>query len=401
MKTLIFFFCYSLLSASSYSQRFRAINAKDFASSKIDLHEVRDCFNDVTVIGLGESTHNVGTTFKAKVYIVKYLHENLGFNNLVFESGFYDCNKANQLASNGDTSENNFFDAIFGVWNTNEVSELFHYIRSTYNTKHPLRFSGMDVQFLNLSKKYFIEDFFAFYRELQNRSIGVEDSIMLRGALERKMRKSNVPARMSTNDTSILSNHILNIIRNIDSLKLDTSFYFDFWKRNCVNIVADYRRRFFKSSIRDSMMAENTIWHSRNDLNSKIILWSANTHLSKDLSSVQKSGYDFVTLGQFLTRHYQNRYYFIAFTQNFGRGGYSNLLSYKFKPASKLSVEYLIDSFSNKSDYVFWDIRSDTPDKSNEIIKTKFFGNKEIQMNIYSVCDGIFYSKKMYAPKYR
>lgn len=389
------------ISVSCYSQRFVAIKANDFASSNINLNEVGDCFNDVIVVGLGESTHSVGATFTAKLNVIKYLHENLGFDNLVFESGFYDCNKAYQMLCSGDTSESIFFDAIFGVWNTNEVSELFHYIRSTYNTKHPLRFSGMDIQFLNLSKKYFIDDFFAFTRHLQNCSMGVGDSILLRGALERKMRKSNAPVRMSKVDTTILSTYLKDIINKIDSLELDTSFYFDFWKRNCVNIVADYRKRFFKSSVRDSMMAQNTIWHSQNNADTKIILWSANTHLSRNLSSIQKPGYDFTTLGQFLAGHYKDRYYFIAFTQNYGRGGYSNVLSYKFKPASKLSVEYVIDSFSNKSDYIFWDIRSVTKGENNGTINTKFFGNKEIPMNIYSVCDGIFYSKEMTVPKYR
>lgn len=38
---------------------------------------------------LGEMTHGDGATFKLKTEIVKYLHEELGFNVLILEDGMY------------------------------------------------------------------------------------------------------------------------------------------------------------------------------------------------------------------------------------------------------------------------------------------------------------------------
>ena len=42
---------------------------------------------------LGEHPYDDGTTFVAKTRLVRFLHEQMGFNVLAFESGLYDCPK--------------------------------------------------------------------------------------------------------------------------------------------------------------------------------------------------------------------------------------------------------------------------------------------------------------------
>lgn len=45
---------------------------------------------NVEIIALGENTHGLGKVFEAKADLVKYLHQELGFNMLLFESGYGD-----------------------------------------------------------------------------------------------------------------------------------------------------------------------------------------------------------------------------------------------------------------------------------------------------------------------
>jgi erythromycin esterase len=54
-----------------------------------DLAPLRQSLQQVTIIGLGEPIHHDGSAFKAKTRLVKFLHQELGFSVLAFESGFY------------------------------------------------------------------------------------------------------------------------------------------------------------------------------------------------------------------------------------------------------------------------------------------------------------------------
>ena len=64
-------------------------NNTDFA----DLRPLENVIKNTKVVMLGEQSHGDGTTFLAKVRLIKFLHQELGFDVLAFESGLYDCNK--------------------------------------------------------------------------------------------------------------------------------------------------------------------------------------------------------------------------------------------------------------------------------------------------------------------
>jgi erythromycin esterase len=48
---------------------------------------------DSRIVMLGEISHGDGTTFLAKSRLIKLLHQQMNFDVLVFESGFYDMSK--------------------------------------------------------------------------------------------------------------------------------------------------------------------------------------------------------------------------------------------------------------------------------------------------------------------
>src|SRR6476646_9124695 len=77
------------LAQHAHPLRTLAIGDDDFS----DLAPLGQAIGRRRIVLLGEQTHGDGATFEAKGRIVRYLHERLGFDLLVFESGFYDCHR--------------------------------------------------------------------------------------------------------------------------------------------------------------------------------------------------------------------------------------------------------------------------------------------------------------------
>jgi len=94
----------------------------DSTGNFMNLNRLNNYWSEAQIIALGEQTHFDGATFDAKVQLIKHLHEQLGFNVLAFESGYYDCSKAQELLS--AQQRNVLNEAVFGVWDNKGFGNL-------------------------------------------------------------------------------------------------------------------------------------------------------------------------------------------------------------------------------------------------------------------------------------
>src|SRR5690606_42073490 len=94
---------YTTLFRSAFitSLTFYACNAQPALNSTIEftsdlesfesLSGWRESLKGVEIIALGENTHGLGEVFAAKTELVKFLHQELGFDWVLFESGYGDA----------------------------------------------------------------------------------------------------------------------------------------------------------------------------------------------------------------------------------------------------------------------------------------------------------------------
>ncbi len=110
-----------------------------------DLQPLGQLLAGKRIVQLGESTHGSKQMNQMKTRLIKYLHQQQGFNVIAFESSMFACNQ--QLETTATNPIILLHRCIFGVWHTQEVMDLFAYIISTQQTERPLRLAGFDVQF--------------------------------------------------------------------------------------------------------------------------------------------------------------------------------------------------------------------------------------------------------------
>jgi erythromycin esterase len=119
----------------------RSLGARDFS----DLAFLRPLLAGKRLVQLGESGHGVREFNLAKVRLIQYLHEELGFDVIAFESSLFACDRTGRQSATL-SAEALMRGCIFGVWHTQELMPLFEYIRERQHTARPLVLTGFDTQ---------------------------------------------------------------------------------------------------------------------------------------------------------------------------------------------------------------------------------------------------------------
>lgn len=261
--------------------------------------------NGQGVVLLGESSHGVAEFYERKSDLVRYLHEELGYGVVLFESGLADVAIAYADAANMEISE--LIDTAL-LYNTDQLAPLFNHIKKTKGTPDPLRLAGIDVQSGN-----FADEVQALVSE---QSINTAFLDSLRGRLWQKMGQGDLQAynRLSGHfvaktDTllpaldqsvprSARSYEVQALIRNVKNYRDFFSYKFDQGQSDFSEIMA----------LRDSIMADNLFWLAETVFpEEKIIVWAHNGHIVKDNFDVHTA------LGEYVHREMPNESYAMGF----------------------------------------------------------------------------------------
>jgi erythromycin esterase len=127
-----------------------------------DLEPLRKALDGVRLVLLGEADHQSGSDFLAKTRLVKFLHRELGFDVLVFESPMYDMMVAwDSLRTGMPPGEALWLGA--GTWaGASQMQPLVAYLGEHARGERPLEIAGFDHQHQVASTFYFADDLARF-----------------------------------------------------------------------------------------------------------------------------------------------------------------------------------------------------------------------------------------------
>jgi erythromycin esterase len=108
-----------------------------------DLQFLKRVIGERRIVQIGESHHSVAEYGRVKTRLIKFLHEQMGFDVLAFESSIYECYAAD-IRQMSPTDA--LFSTIFSVWAFEDVLPLFEYLKQTHSTPRPLALTGFDPQ---------------------------------------------------------------------------------------------------------------------------------------------------------------------------------------------------------------------------------------------------------------
>jgi len=320
-----------------------------------DLEFLKGKIGDAEIVMLGEIAHSDGSSLLAKSRLVKFLHTEMGFDVVVFESGLFDCNYSWRLMKEKKTSADSAFaQGVFQVWSKSEaVSQLVEYLGLKANSDHPLELAGFDIQPTgDLKPEYrramIYEQLKSIDRDLDTAQFKQLNLIFNdpKHIISIKEKKDSVSQNelykelgqikqlcIKTDLTKKKNKIFLRYIQNLERF-----FYFTF------NI--DYNNiRPEIANIRDEEMAKNLIWLKKQLYSDKkIIVWGANSHLinNRELLFYKDK---MVPMGQLVKDYFADKVHIIGLTCYSGELG--SIAQNKIFPvplASNKSIEYLIHS---------------------------------------------------------
>lgn len=306
-----------------------------------DLQPLKQVVGNARVVLLGEQSHGDGTTFLAKARLIKFLHQEMGFDVLVFESNFYECHKAWLDMTAGMNGIDAARQAIFRVWSyCIEVEPLFQYLAQTARSSSPLELAGVDCQFsASYARQYFLDDLEQFLGQY-NASI-LQDTAWpaFKEILARLIRYEEEP------DEETLD-FFFNVI---DTLQAQISTFSGptypllqspaFWEQVTASIRVLAEKHWSeidddmiaRTNLRDARMAQNFLWLYRNPYKDrKIIIWASSMHIMRypdEIDLMAGGAISYVglrNLGQILWEELGESIYSIAFTAG---GGFFRIFS--------------------------------------------------------------------------
>ncbi|WP_044201189.1 carboxypeptidase-like regulatory domain-containing protein [Flammeovirga sp. OC4] len=234
------------------------------------------------IVLLGEMSHREGNVIQTNTELVKYLHEQRGYNLILFESGFIDLG----FIPNTDTVSlyrDHLSDAILPIWSqSEEFQPLLDFLTEKKNT---LKVGGFDLQF---SSGYMYSNFTDTLRHFitKNKEEKWEKFFYI---FEDVVNEGTYPSKAFPLPLHLAEIKKLKKLVNNDFIEQGLENYKQYllMLKSDVYEVEENDFKAEMSNPRDLQMAKNVIYYANKYPEAKIICWGASGHFANDFSSFE------------------------------------------------------------------------------------------------------------------
>jgi erythromycin esterase len=368
---------------------------------------------------LGEQSHGDGTTFLAKTRLAMFLHREMGFDVIAFESGLYESWKAWQHLQAGGRPADALRLALFGIWSQSEqVLPLGEYLAASARSERPLELAGFDIQPSGRASREMVGDLAAVLAEIGSTIVDRDRwprfAAIQERLLDRTYVRGDIPLP-THEEREQFAETVASMRQDVEAAwARDRLPELRLWAQILEGVDAyarmiwlvnprDLRPTPTDARIRDTQMAENLLWLARDRYpDRRIIVWAATSHTARRLAEVEsplpevQAMYDSVpTLGELVWQALGDRVYSLGFTAYEGEAGNVFGTRWPLATPSIGSFEDLMHRAGLENAIV--DFRRPAPGGGwlAEEMVARPMGYSEVRATWDEVLDGMMFTRRM------
>ncbi|MGF9698001.1 erythromycin esterase family protein [Paenibacillus sp. MABNR03] len=344
-----------------------------------DLEMLKPLLYDKRIVFLGESSHGVAEFNLAKTRLIQFLHQEMGYNILAFESSLSNTSLANAMVKQ-QLPEQTMRNSIFGVWWSKEIMPLFDYLKTSAQTEQPLILTGFDMQLQFplldgnwLKDKELAKLLAQTEQKLSNFSAGTDLKAYRAEKNEIiKVYKDVLQSLKSKSNQAYLQKEYpdqpklsMLLERSLSDRIHVAREYVDLSIRAAAEMNEGKYETFFDSmEWRDQAMHDNLMWLATEVYpNEKFIVWGHNDHIRKAHSEVMGSPYPITMMGEKLSEEIKKSSYVLGLYASSGQTADNSGGLHAVEPAKPGSIEGIISA--TNTPYSFLDLRYQNRETGN------------------------------------